>query len=111
MSPTTKKLEGVLAVWNPRPNMLPLGVPGMSEDCNIRCAREKPFYHPNQPTIVVAESGSRRRLEFEAPDAPPGTYLVVVYDGGGNGFHYTWEFFRLLASARGTIRSQGETRV
>lgn len=34
-------------------------------------------------------------VEFQVPAAPPGRYLVSVYDGSEGGAHYTWEYFRV----------------
>jgi hypothetical protein len=36
-----------------------------------------------------------RPVEFRIPAAPPGRYLVSIYDGGEGGAHYTWEYFRV----------------
>ncbi|MPZ71232.1 MAG: hypothetical protein GEU71_17145 [Actinobacteria bacterium] len=85
--------EGVLAVWNPRPNMLALGVPGSSKECDIACARAKPMYHYDEPVVVLAEERPRAPLSFTVPDAPLGRYLVVIYNGSESGHHYTWDFF------------------
>lgn len=90
--------EGVLAVWNPRPNMLALGVPGNSTECSIKCAGAKPTYHYDEPMVVLAESNKREPMSFTVPDATPGRYLVVIYNGSESGFHYTWDFFTVKAA-------------
>lgn len=92
---TTENLEGVLAVWNPRPNTLPLGVPGTSARCDPKCARAKPLFHLEQPTRILAESVKPTQLHFAIPESPTGKYLIVVYDGSEGGFHYTWETFEV----------------
>jgi hypothetical protein len=37
----------------------------------------------------------RDPVEFRVPVAPPGRYLVSIYDGSEGGSHYTWEYFRV----------------
>lgn len=37
----------------------------------------------------------RGPVEFRVPVAPPGRYLVSIYDGSEGGSHYTWEYFRV----------------
>jgi hypothetical protein len=39
-------------------------------------------------------------VEFEIPTAPPGRYLVSIYDGSEGGAHYTWEYFRVIERER-----------
>lgn len=34
-------------------------------------------------------------VEFRVPAAPPGRYLVSIYDGSEGGSHYTWEYLRV----------------
>ena len=34
-------------------------------------------------------------VEFQIPTAPPGRYLVSVYDGSEGGAQYTWEYSRV----------------
>jgi hypothetical protein len=34
-------------------------------------------------------------VDFQVPAAPPGRYLVSIYDGSEGGSHYTWEYFRV----------------
>jgi hypothetical protein len=95
---STEDLVGVLAIWNPRPETLSLGAPGTSADCNTSCARELEIYHVDQPSIVLAESSTRKQLHFRVPDVPAGRYLVVVYDGSENRHHYTWQPFTVTPS-------------
>jgi hypothetical protein len=106
---TTEDLEGILAVWNPRPNMLPLGVPGTSKTCDIRCAQAKPIYHVDQSISVLAESERREQLRFDVPVVPPGEYLVVIYDGSENGYHYTYETFKVTAGSGSDTRHEPAT--
>jgi hypothetical protein len=40
------------------------------------------------------------------PNVLLGKYLIIVYDGSENGFHYTWELFTVLPSAQPSIPSQ-----
>lgn len=92
---TTGDLQGVLALWNPRPNVLALGAPGTSKACDIECARAKPIYHLDQPIVVLDQAARRSRLSFVVPDASVGRYVVVVYDESEGGRHYTWNIFRV----------------
>jgi hypothetical protein len=94
--------EGILAVWNPRPNILALGVPGSTKDCDIKCAEAKSIYHFDQPMVVVAETDDRSQLQFVVPDVPPGRYIVVMYDGSEGGRHYTWNTFKVTAAPAAT---------
>lgn len=94
--------EGILAVWNPRPNILALGVPGSSKECDITCAEAKAIYRFDQPMVVVAETDDRSQLQFVVPDVPPGKYIVVMYDGAEGGRHYTWNTFKVTATSATT---------
>ena len=53
------------------------------------------------PTVVFrspykySDLPLRGPVEFRVPVAPPGRYLVSIYDGGEGGSHYTWEYFRV----------------
>lgn len=106
---TTEGFEGVLAVWNPRPNILALGVPGSSKDCDIKCAEAKPIYHFDQPLVVLAEADHRSQLQFVVPDVPPGKYIVVMYDGSEGGRHYTWNAFKVTGAAQTDSEDQTES--
>lgn len=99
--------EGILAVWNPRPNILALGVPGSSKECDIKCAEAKSIYHFDQPMVVVAEADDRSQLQFVVPDVPPGKYIVVMYDGSEGGRHYTWNTFKVTAASAATEAASG----
>jgi hypothetical protein len=103
---TTGDFEGIFAVWNPRPNILALGVPGSSKECDINCAKAKSIYHFDQPMVVVAEADDRSQLQFGVPDVPPGKYIVVMYDGSEGGRHYTWNTFKVT----GVAPADGEDR-
>jgi hypothetical protein len=58
------------------------------------------------PTVVFrkayryADLPLRGPVEFQVPEAPPGRYLVSVYDGSEGGVHYTWETFRVTEPAQ-----------
>jgi hypothetical protein len=93
----TRHLKGVLAVWNPRPNTLGLGVPGTSAACDVGCARRKSIFHLDVPSLILDEATRPAVMRFKVPDVPPGRYLVVVYDGSENGFHYTWQPFTVTS--------------
>jgi hypothetical protein len=58
---STEDLEGVLAIWNPRPETLSLGAPGTSRECDTRCARQLEIYDLDQPPIVLAETSTRQQ--------------------------------------------------
>ena len=105
---TTEGFEGILAVWNPRPNILALGIPGSSKDCDIKCAAAKSIYHVDQLTAVVAETDDRSELQFVVPDVPPGEYLIVMYDGSEGGRHYTWDTFRVTGAASPVVVDPAE---
>ena len=53
------------------------------------------------PTVVFrseykySDLPLRGPVEFRVPVAPPGRYLVSIYDGSEGGAHYTWEYFRV----------------
>lgn len=53
------------------------------------------------PTVVFrspykySDLPLRDPVEFRVPTAPPGRYLVSIYDGSEGGSHYTWEYFRV----------------
>ena len=53
------------------------------------------------PSVVLRKTYSYSDLpltgpvEFRVPAAPPGRYLVSIYDGSEGGAHYTWEYFRV----------------
>ena len=53
------------------------------------------------PTVVFrspykySDLPLRGPVEFRVPVAPPGRYLVSIYDGSEGGSHYTWEYFRV----------------
>jgi hypothetical protein len=71
----------------------------MSRECDIKCVRELPMYHFDQPPQILAEPPERQQLRFAIPDVPPGEYLIVVYDGSESGLHYTWETFSVTAGS------------
>jgi hypothetical protein len=48
-------------------------------------------------SVPVLLCPARRNLSFVVPEVPPGRYPVVIYDGSENGFHYTWDLFRVTA--------------
>ncbi len=104
---TTDGFEGVLVVWNPRPNILALGVPGSSKDCDIKCAEAKSIYHFDQPMVVLAEADRRSQLQFAVPDVLPGKFIVVMYDGSEDGRHYTYDTFRVTAASADTEGRSG----
>jgi hypothetical protein len=99
----------VLAVWNPRPNVLALGAPGESKSCDIKCAEAKPIYHPDLPMVVLDQAPKPSPLQFEVPDVAPGVYLVVMYDGSEGGRHYTWNEFEVTTES-GTVAQAGRRR-
>ena len=105
---TTVDFEGVLALWNPRPNVLALGVPGSSKVCDIECAAAKPVYHLDLPMVVLDQAPDRSRLQFVVPDVPPGKFVVVMYDGSEGGFHYTWDTFKVAAQSPNTELTRGD---
>ena len=90
--------ETVLVVWNPPPNTMALGVPGANKDCNTQCASEKPIYHHDEPSSVLHRSETPQPVSFEVPETQPGRYVIAIYDGSENGFHYTWDIFEVTAS-------------
>lgn len=55
------------------------------------------MYHYDEPVVVLAEERPRAPLSFTVPDATPGRYLVVIYNGSESGFHYTWDFYTVTA--------------
>lgn len=105
---TTRDFEGVLALWNPRPNVLALGVPGSSKVCDIECAAAKPVYHLDLPMVVLDEVPDRSRLQFVVPDVPPGKFVVVMYDGAEGGRHYTSDTFKVTAQSPNTEQTRGD---
>lgn len=85
---TVVRTTAVEVAWNPPPAVLLLGVPD-----------DGGYYVPTEPSLILAAAEERERnLTFEVPDVAPGRYLVVIYDGSENRQHYTWDYFRVLAS-------------
>jgi hypothetical protein len=59
-------------------------------------------YEPNAPTVTVVSrprTQPKRRATFHVPKAPPGVYLVLIFDGSERGTHTTWEYFHVLGRA------------
>jgi len=64
------------------------------------------------PPYKYSDLPLRGPVEFRVPVAPPGRYLVSIYDGSEGGSHYTWEYFRVKerqtpATARRPARGLG----
>ncbi|HEV2712999.1 MAG TPA: hypothetical protein VGU26_07870 [Gaiellaceae bacterium] len=81
--------------------------PGLPQDGALR-----PRYRPDAPRIELVRCSAappnsspvllcpaRRNVRFIAPDVRRGSYPVVIYDGSENGFHYTWDLFRVTEDA------------
>lgn len=60
-------------------------------------------HRPDVPTTTVLSRPRRdpvRRAIFRVPDAaPPGVYLVLIFDGSEGGVHYTWDYFHVAGPA------------
>jgi hypothetical protein len=71
-----------------------------AEDFLIGPAGLESAHRPDAPREVLLslpETKSRRGVTVRVPAAmPPGLYLILVYDGGEGGQHYTWDYFHLL---------------
>ena len=82
---------GYKVVFNPNQTDLPIGPQSLWRE-----------HRPGLPSTVVfqkayryADLPLRDPVAFEVPQAPPGRYLVSIYDGSEGGSHYTWEYFRV----------------
>jgi hypothetical protein len=81
---TTQHGTAYWIIWNGR---------GLPQDGALR-----PVYRRGIPTIeLVKLAAARDSVSFRVPAVRPGRYPVVIYDGSENGFHYTWDFFRVTA--------------
>jgi hypothetical protein len=81
---TTQQTTAYRIIWNGR---------GLPQDGALR-----PVYRRAVPTIeLVKLAAARKDVSFRVPAARPGSYPVVIYDGSENGFHYTWDLFRVTA--------------
>ena len=65
---------------------------GLPQDGALR-----PLYRRGQPTVELVELAvPRESVSFRVPAAAPGRHPVVIYDGSENGFHYTFDVFRVI---------------
>lgn len=51
-----------------------------------------------------------RGATFVIPRVAPGRYLIVLYDGGEGGSHYSWQTFEVLPAGRNAAKPAAELR-
>ena len=87
----TAAYPGYKVVFNPDRTDLGIGPRSLWRDHRPGLAPTVVF----RTTYRYADLPLRDPVEFRVPDAPPGRYLVSIYDGSEGGAHDTWETFRV----------------
>ena len=77
-------------VWNPGRRELAIGPRPLW--------REQQRGQPSHE--LLRRRSPAKRSRFRVPEAPPGRYLIAVFDGTEGGAHYTWERVWVLPAKR-----------
>ena len=84
-------------VWNPDRETLTPGPKPYCYGCQLGLWRE---HVRDAPSVeLLRRPRSVPHPTFEVPDAPPGRYLLALFDGSEGGEHYTWDYLTIESSA------------
>jgi hypothetical protein len=89
-------------VFNPDRTDLGIGPKSLWRDHRAALAPSVVF----RKTYRYSDLPLKGPVQFKVPGAPPGRYLVSIYDGGEGGAHYTWEYFQVTAGGGATAAAR-----